>query len=287
MTGLVKAAVAACAVCFAALASGAEPPRVIAPVLQSLVDKQVIAGAVTLVVDKETTLALDSVGYASLGTKRPMRTDDLFWIASMSKPITAAALMMLVDEGKVRLSDSVETYLPEFKGQMVADGDGPPHPPAPDYRPRNHEPHQRPGAGGRPRVPECLRPQGLGRQVRRDAPRARTRHEVRVQQLRHHHGGTDHRSRRRHALRRLHAAPSVRTARDEGHDVLADRRASRATCKDGPAERRPAVARGDSPGQGGHAGIDRKARPRHERSRRPILGDMWHRANHLLCQPLR
>jgi CubicO group peptidase (beta-lactamase class C family) len=130
MTGLVKAALVACAVCFAALAPGAEPPGVIAPVLQSLVDKQVIAGAVTLVVDKETTLALDSVGYASLGTKRPMRTDDLFWIASMSKPITAAALMMLVDEGKVRLSDPVEKYLPEFKGQMVAEGDGPPHPPA-------------------------------------------------------------------------------------------------------------------------------------------------------------
>ena len=37
----------------------------------------------------------------------------------MSKPITAAALMMLVDEGKVKVDDPVEKYLPEFKGQMV------------------------------------------------------------------------------------------------------------------------------------------------------------------------
>jgi CubicO group peptidase (beta-lactamase class C family) len=48
-----------------------------------------------------------------------MNTDGLFWIASMSKPITATALMMLVDEGKLRLDDPVEKYLPEFRGQMV------------------------------------------------------------------------------------------------------------------------------------------------------------------------
>jgi len=113
-----------------ALVHGSDRSSFIAPVLQSFVDKQVIAGAVSLVVDKESTLALDSVGYASLHTKRPMRSDDLFWIASMTKPITATALMMLVDEGKVSLADPVEKYLPEFKGQMVADGNGLPHPPA-------------------------------------------------------------------------------------------------------------------------------------------------------------
>jgi CubicO group peptidase (beta-lactamase class C family) len=113
-----------------ALVHGSDTSNVIAPVLQSFVDKQVIAGAVTLVVDKDSTRALDSVGYASLRTKRPMGSDDLFWIASMTKPITATALMMLVDEGKVGLGDPVEKYLPEFKGQMVANGNGPPHPPA-------------------------------------------------------------------------------------------------------------------------------------------------------------
>ena len=48
-----------------------------------------------------------------------MQTDSMFWIASQSKPITAAALMMLVDEGKVSVDDPVEKYLPEFRGQMV------------------------------------------------------------------------------------------------------------------------------------------------------------------------
>jgi CubicO group peptidase (beta-lactamase class C family) len=49
-----------------------------------------------------------------------MRPDTLFWIASQSKPITATALMMLVDEGKVRLDDPVDKYLPEFRYQWVA-----------------------------------------------------------------------------------------------------------------------------------------------------------------------
>ena len=48
-----------------------------------------------------------------------MRTDCVFWIASQSKPITAAAVMILVDEGKLKLDDPVEKYVPEFKGQMV------------------------------------------------------------------------------------------------------------------------------------------------------------------------
>jgi CubicO group peptidase (beta-lactamase class C family) len=48
-----------------------------------------------------------------------MPANAMFWIASVSKPMTATALMMLVDEGKVNLDDPVEKYLPEFKGQMV------------------------------------------------------------------------------------------------------------------------------------------------------------------------
>lgn len=48
-----------------------------------------------------------------------MQPDQLFWIASMTKPTTATALMMLADEGKVNIEDPVEKYLPEFKGQML------------------------------------------------------------------------------------------------------------------------------------------------------------------------
>jgi len=60
-----------------------------------------------------------SAGYRDLGAKAAMPENALFWIASVSKPLTATALMMLVDEGKVSLNDPVEKYLPEFKGQMV------------------------------------------------------------------------------------------------------------------------------------------------------------------------
>jgi CubicO group peptidase (beta-lactamase class C family) len=87
--------------------------------LQPFVDRHELAGAVALVADREKVLSLDAVGYANIGAKRPMIVQALFWIASQSKPITAALLMMLVDEGKVKLDEPVEKYLPEFKGQMV------------------------------------------------------------------------------------------------------------------------------------------------------------------------
>ncbi len=87
--------------------------------LKRYVDRGVLAGAVTLVASRDKVLSMESVGYSDVGGKTPMSTDALFWIASMSKPMTATALMMLVDLGKVRLDDPVERYLPEFHGQMV------------------------------------------------------------------------------------------------------------------------------------------------------------------------
>jgi CubicO group peptidase (beta-lactamase class C family) len=97
----------------------AASPKCLAAVLQPFVDHHVLAGAVILVASKDKVLDLEAVGYADIAAKKPMRTDDLFWIASQSKPITATALMMLVDEGKICVDDPVEKYLPEFKGQMV------------------------------------------------------------------------------------------------------------------------------------------------------------------------
>ena len=104
------------------LLTAAEPR--IADSLQPFVDNNTLAGAVTLVASRDKVLSLEAVGYADVGAKTPMKTDNLFWIASMSKPMTAAALMMLVDEGKVKLDDPVEKYLPEFKGQwLIAEQD--------------------------------------------------------------------------------------------------------------------------------------------------------------------
>jgi CubicO group peptidase (beta-lactamase class C family) len=93
--------------------------RDMAAVLQPFIDRHELAGAVVLVASKDKVLSLDAVGFADIAAHKQMQPDALFWIASMSKPITATAVMMLVDEGKIRLDDPVEKYLPEFKGQML------------------------------------------------------------------------------------------------------------------------------------------------------------------------
>lgn len=92
----------------------------VATALRPFVESHALAGAVTLVADKDRVLAVDAIGYANVEGQTPLRTDALFWIASQSKPITATALMMLVDERKVSLDDPVEKYLPEFKDQWLA-----------------------------------------------------------------------------------------------------------------------------------------------------------------------
>ena len=91
-----------------------------AEVLQPFLKGHALAGAVTLVADKDKVLSLDTIGYADIAAAKPMRPDTVFWIASQSKSMTATALMMLVDEGKVSLDDPVEKHLPEFKDLWLA-----------------------------------------------------------------------------------------------------------------------------------------------------------------------
>ena len=88
--------------------------------IQSAVARHELAGAVVLVADKREVLALEAAGWADIGAKKPMTGDTIFWVASQTKPMTAVALMMLVEEGRLNLDDPVEKYLPEFAGQMVA-----------------------------------------------------------------------------------------------------------------------------------------------------------------------
>ena len=92
--------------------------------LQPYVDSHTLAGAVTCVANKDRVLDLAAVGYADLATRRPMETDSVFWIASMTKPMTATAFMMLVDEGRVSVDDPAEKYIPEFHDLMVAPANG-------------------------------------------------------------------------------------------------------------------------------------------------------------------
>ena len=104
-------------VAFAPPARAADPR--VSDSLQPFVEKGTLAGAVVLVASPDKVLAVETAGFADREGKTAMKADDLFWIASMTKPMTAAGLMMLVDEKKVSLDDPVEKYLPEFKGQWV------------------------------------------------------------------------------------------------------------------------------------------------------------------------
>jgi len=90
--------------------------------MQEMIARNEIAGAVTVVVSKDRILHLETSGYADVAAKRPMTPDSLFWIASMTKPITGTAILMLQDEGKLKVGDPVSKYLPEFANLKTPSG---------------------------------------------------------------------------------------------------------------------------------------------------------------------
>ena len=79
-----------------------------------------IAGGVTLVARKGRLAHLEAHGVMDLESRKPMPKEALFRIASMSKPITGTAILMLMEEGKIRLTDPVSKFIPEFRGLKVA-----------------------------------------------------------------------------------------------------------------------------------------------------------------------
>jgi CubicO group peptidase (beta-lactamase class C family) len=98
-----------------AIADNRAFPRASAAMQRAIARKEV-AGVVTLVVNRERVLHMGMDGYADVARKRPFTPDSLFWIASMTKPVTGTAILMLQDEGKLDTGDLVEKYLPEFAG---------------------------------------------------------------------------------------------------------------------------------------------------------------------------
>ena len=92
--------------------------------IKPFIDDQVIAGAVLLTASGDSAPVVEMLGHANIAAQKSMQRDTLFWIASNSKQITSAALMLLVDEGKIALDDPASKFLPEFSGQMfVAEED--------------------------------------------------------------------------------------------------------------------------------------------------------------------
>ena len=99
----------------------------IAARMQELVNRNVIAGSVTLVAQHGKTVHLAAIGNADIAARRAMKTDDLFWIASMTKPMTAVCVMMLAEQGKLSVNDPVEKFIPEFAALRLG-GARPPRP---------------------------------------------------------------------------------------------------------------------------------------------------------------
>jgi len=92
--------------------------------IQRRMDSHDISGAVTLVARRGRVAHFEAHGVMDLDSKQTMPKDAIFRIASMSKPITGVAIMMLVEEGKIRLTDPVSRFIPEFKGIKVAVSQG-------------------------------------------------------------------------------------------------------------------------------------------------------------------
>ncbi len=93
----------------------------IAEAMQAFVDHHQMSGAVTLVAKEGKIVHLNAVGLADVASGRPMEKDTLFCIASMTKPVTATALMILCDEGLLALSDPVAKYIPAFENARLKD----------------------------------------------------------------------------------------------------------------------------------------------------------------------
>jgi CubicO group peptidase (beta-lactamase class C family) len=91
----------------------------VGPMLQGVVDAGDLSGAVTLVWRKGEIVRIDTVGLRDRERNLPMQRDTLFRIASMTKPVTSALLMMLVEEGKIALDSRIDKWLPEFANMRV------------------------------------------------------------------------------------------------------------------------------------------------------------------------
>jgi CubicO group peptidase (beta-lactamase class C family) len=91
--------------------------------MQAFIDANEIAGAVTLVGHNGRIAHLAAVGAADIDARTPMAVDTSFRVMSMTKPITATAIMILVDEGKLSIDDPVEKHLPAFANAKLEDGE--------------------------------------------------------------------------------------------------------------------------------------------------------------------
>ena len=94
--------------------------RRIRPMLDSAVAAGEVTGVLALLARNGSLVELDSAGYADRAAGTPMRSNTLFRLASMTKAVTSVAAMMLVEDGRLLLSDPVSRYIPAFRQMRVA-----------------------------------------------------------------------------------------------------------------------------------------------------------------------
>ncbi len=100
----------------------------IRPAMEEAVAHKQAAGIVTLAMKDGQVISLEAVGFANVARKVPMQKDSLFWIASMTKSISATTIMTLVDEGKLSLDEPASKWLPDLGKVKLADGQPPARP---------------------------------------------------------------------------------------------------------------------------------------------------------------
>ncbi len=108
------------------LGEGSLPPTLSAKavseidaLLQEAVRQGTVPGVVAIVTNKDRVLYHGAFGLMDTGKRKPMQKDSIFRIASMTKPVTSVAIMMLKEQGKLGLDDPVSKYLPAFQNREV------------------------------------------------------------------------------------------------------------------------------------------------------------------------
>jgi CubicO group peptidase (beta-lactamase class C family) len=107
-----------------AFAAETDPPASaeVTAAMQPYLDRYKLAGVIGIIADRTGKVHYKNLlGYADVEAKRPIREDNVFWIASMTKMFAGASIMMLVDEGKVSLDDPVTRFLPQLNKWMVVE----------------------------------------------------------------------------------------------------------------------------------------------------------------------
>src|SRR5690606_22055553 len=98
----------------------------VAELMQRQIDERRFSGAVTLIARDGKIAYFEAQGLMDVESRRPMQKDAVFRIMSMTKPVVALAILMMVEEGKVRLTDPIGKFIPELEKSTVAVGDASP-----------------------------------------------------------------------------------------------------------------------------------------------------------------